>query len=99
MSFYSQNYFSKNKTNNFFHVSFLLVNLSVIIFFNYRQSISIDNFIGKLITNKIIVQIQMENSVDKSKDCGSVSNKNLSCKGIFSKETKNDILIIFKLFY
>jgi hypothetical protein len=58
------------------------VNLSVIILFYYqqtknyqrkihRQSISVGNFIGKLITNEMIVQIPTENSVGKSKDCGS----------------------------
>jgi hypothetical protein len=38
----------------------------------HRQSISIVDFIGKLITNGMIIQIPMENSVGKHKDCGSV---------------------------
>ena len=37
-----------------------------------RQSISVGDFVGKLITNRMIVQIPTENSVGKSKDCGSV---------------------------
>jgi hypothetical protein len=32
---------------------------------------SVGDFVGKLITNEMIVQIPMENSVSKSKDCGS----------------------------
>ena len=35
---------------------------------------SVGDFVGKLITNEMIVQIPMENSVDKSKDCGSDSS-------------------------
>jgi hypothetical protein len=37
----------------------------------HRQSIFVGDFVGKLITNGMIVQIPMENSVGKSKDCGS----------------------------
>jgi len=66
----------------FFCTPFLSVNPSVIIFFYYewsknyrrkihRQSIFVGDFVGKLITNEMIVQIPMENSVSKSKDCGS----------------------------
>ena len=32
---------------------------------------SVDDFVGKLITNRITVQIPTENSVGKSKDYGS----------------------------
>jgi amino acid transporter len=66
----------------FFCTPFLSVNPSVIIFFYYewsknyrrkihRQSIFVGDFVGKLITNGMIVQIPMKNSVSKSKDCGS----------------------------
>jgi len=37
----------------------------------HRQSISVGDFVGKLITNGMIVQIPMKNSVGKSKDYGS----------------------------
>jgi hypothetical protein len=37
----------------------------------HRQSISVGDFVGKLITNGITVQIPMKKSVDKYKDCGS----------------------------
>jgi hypothetical protein len=37
---------------------------------------SVGDFVGKLITNGMIVQIPTENFIDKSKDCGSdTSNK------------------------
>ena len=32
---------------------------------------SVDDFVGKLITNEMIKQIPMENSISKSKDCDS----------------------------
>jgi len=39
-------------------------------------SISVGDFVGKLIINGMIVQIPTENFIDKSKDCGSdTSNK------------------------
>jgi hypothetical protein len=38
----------------------------------HRQSIFVGDFVGKLITNGMIVQIPTENSFGKSKDCGSV---------------------------
>jgi hypothetical protein len=74
--------YRRNEANNLF-LPFLSVNPSVIIFFyyqrtkNYRRkshrlSISVGDFVGKLITNGMIVQILTENSVDKFKDCGSV---------------------------
>jgi hypothetical protein len=68
------------------HAPFSSVNPSIIIFFyfqqiyqwtkNYRrkiqqQSIYVSDFVGKLITNKMIVQIPTENSIDKYKDCDS----------------------------
>jgi hypothetical protein len=39
----------------------------------HRRSIFIGDFVGKLITNEMIVQIPTENSVGKYKDCGSVT--------------------------
>jgi len=78
--------YRRNEANNLF-LPFLSVNPSVIIFFyyqriyqrtkNYRRkshrlSISVGDFVGKLITNGMIVQILTENFVDKFKDCGSV---------------------------
>jgi hypothetical protein len=74
-----------NEVSNFFCLIFLSVNPLVIILFfyqrtkNYRQniyqwSVSVDDFVGKLITNGMIVQIPTENSIGKSKDCGSVYN-------------------------
>jgi len=72
-----------NEAGNFF---FLLAFLSVIIFFYYqrtyrrtknyrhkihRRSIFVGDFVGKLITNGMIVQIPTKNSVGQSKDCGS----------------------------
>jgi small basic protein len=38
----------------------------------YRRSIFVSDFVSKLVTNIMIVQIPTENSVDKYKDCGSV---------------------------
>jgi len=38
---------------------------------NYRRNISVGDFIGKLITNEMIVQIPTEKSVGKYKDSGS----------------------------
>ena len=73
----------------FFCLLFPSVNPSVIIFFYYqrtyrltknyrhkihRRSISVDDFVGKLIINGMIVQIPMKNSVNKSKDCCSDLN-------------------------
>ena len=65
----------------FFYASFPSVNPSVIIIFitngladekiKYRRSIFIGDFVGKLITNGMIVQIPTENSFSKYKDCGS----------------------------
>jgi hypothetical protein len=64
---------------------FLSLNPLVIIFFYYQQtyqrtkiyrqkihrlSISVGDFVGKLITNGMLVQIPTKNSVGKSKDCG-----------------------------
>jgi amino acid transporter len=74
--------YQRNEADNFFFVPFSLVNSSVIILFYYqqtknyqwkihRQSIFVGNFIGKLITNGMVIQIPTENSVGKSKDCGS----------------------------
>jgi hypothetical protein len=74
--------YRRNEADNFFFVPLSLVNSSVIILFYYqqtknyqrkihRQSIFVGNFIGKLITNGMIIQIPTENSVGKSKDCGS----------------------------
>jgi hypothetical protein len=37
----------------------------------HRQSISIGDFVGKLITNGMVVQIPTANFIGKSKDCGS----------------------------
>jgi len=37
----------------------------------HRQSISVSDFVGKLITNGMIMQIPTENSIGKSKNCGS----------------------------
>jgi len=39
----------------------------------HRRSIFVGDFVGKLITNGMVVQIPTENSVGKSKDCGSGS--------------------------
>jgi hypothetical protein len=64
----------------FFYAPLPSVNPSVIIFFYYqrtyrrkihRQSIFVGDFVGKLITNGMIVQIPTKNSVCKSKDYGS----------------------------
>jgi hypothetical protein len=64
----------------FFYAPLPSVNPSVIIFFYYqqtyrrkihRQSIFFGDFVGKLITNGMIVQIPTKNSVGKSKDYGS----------------------------
>jgi hypothetical protein len=57
------------------------INPSVIIFFYYRQkihqrSIFVGDFVGKLITNEMIVQIPTKNSVDKYKDYGSGEGHN-----------------------
>ena len=71
----------------FFCSPFPSVNPSVIIFFYYQQtknyqrkiyrrSISVGDSVGKLITNGMVVQIPTENSVGKSKDCGSDCNLN-----------------------
>ena len=35
----------------------------------HRRNISVSNFVGKLITNRIIVQIPMKNFINISKDC------------------------------
>jgi hypothetical protein len=68
----------------FFCAPFPSVNPSVIIFFYYqrtknyrwkihRRRILVGDFVGKLIANRIIVQISIKNSVGKFKDCDSVS--------------------------
>jgi hypothetical protein len=83
---YRLNYIRYVTEGNFW-APFLSVNPSVIIFFYYqwtyrqknnhrwkihRQSIFISDFVTKLITNRIIIQILMKNSVDKFKDCDSM---------------------------
>jgi hypothetical protein len=60
-----QGKYRRNKVGNFFCALFLSVNPLVIIFFyyqriyrqtkNYRRSISVSDFVGKLITNGMIV--------------------------------------------
>jgi hypothetical protein len=77
----------------FFCLLFPLVNPSVIIFFYYqriyrwtknyqrkihRQRLFIGDFVGNFFTNGMVVQLPTENSVGKSKDCGSVIH--LDCK-------------------
>jgi hypothetical protein len=69
-----------------FCTPFLSVNPSIIIFYYYqrtyrriknyrrkihRRSISVSDFVGKLITNGIIIQIPTENFYNKYKNCGS----------------------------
>ena len=75
------------KRINFFCALFLLVNPSIIIFFllptdlltnkklpmknSPTESIAVDDFIDKLITNGMIIQIPTKTFVGKYKDCGS----------------------------
>jgi hypothetical protein len=40
----------------------------------------VSDFVGKLITNRIIVQISTKKSIGKCKDCGSVINNNRGLK-------------------
>ena len=62
---FCQGKYRRNEADNFFCVPFPSVNPLVIIFFyyqriyrqtkNYRRSISVSDFVGKLITNGMIV--------------------------------------------
>jgi hypothetical protein len=70
--------YRRNEAGNFFHAFFVSISIGNNIFYyqrikNYRQkihrwSIFICDFVGKLITNEIIVQIPMKNSISKYKD-------------------------------
>jgi hypothetical protein len=54
------------------------------------MSFFVGDFIGKLITNKIIVQIQIKNFINKYKDCDSDKIRTYIC---FHKQKKLILLV------
>ena len=51
----------------FLHIRPILIDLFIVFSYEFPS----ENFVGKLITNGMVMQIPTKNSVGKYKDCGS----------------------------